>query len=416
VITQLSISHFKAIASATIPLGPITVLVGPNDAGKSTILQALMALSRCGDPACLSAEQLLGCLPSVVTTQGDTSIDIELSAEGMAALVSKDAQHPYRYLTVLGSKTNVFVKEEISWDGRRVLATGFERPVIMDATNQRVEDWPGLHSGLSVVANGPIADRRFHATSAAHLAPPPDSWDALVKFGRVSNQREALDNPQTRLIFDTIANDLGATLLRLDARAIAHPSPLGAPVLPDGSGLVGIVDELLTSGVGDEQIGRVNEILRRLSPHVKSVAARRHPSGGKELHFALRSGAVIPASQMSDGIVLAAALVLISLGAGTRRLLIEEPENGLHPRQLKVVADTIRSIARTQETQIILTTHSPLLLNHFGAEEVVLVTRDESGVRVKRMSEAHGMDELAAEMALGELWYNVGDNNLARPA
>jgi len=39
VITKLSIVHFKAIASAEIPLGPITVLVGPNDSGKSTILQ-----------------------------------------------------------------------------------------------------------------------------------------------------------------------------------------------------------------------------------------------------------------------------------------------------------------------------------------------------------------------------------------
>jgi predicted ATPase len=119
---------------------------------------------------------------------------------------------------------------------------------------------------------------------------------------------------------------------------------------------------------------------------------------------------------MSDGIVLAAALVLISRSSGNRRLLIEEPENGLHPRMLKVVADTIRSIAEPQGTQIILTTHSPLLLNHFAANEVLLVTRDQAGVQVQRMSEAHGLDDLASEMALGELWYNVGDSNLARPA
>jgi predicted ATPase len=81
-----------------------------------------------------------------------------------------------------------------------------------------------------------------------------------------------------------------------------------------------------------------------------------------------------------------------------------------------VVADTIRAIAETQDTQIVLTTHSPLLLNHFAAEEVVLVTRDESGVRTQRMSDAKGLDDLASEMGLGELWYNIGDSNLARPA
>jgi hypothetical protein len=224
-------------------------------------------------------------------------------------------------------------------------------------------------------------------------------------------------NENDRLPIETITKDLGATLLRLDPRAIARPSPLGAPLLDDGSGLVGIVDELLTSGVEDEKIAQVTHAIQKLTPHVKSLAARRHPpSGGKELHFALRSGAVIPASQMSDGVVLAAALVLISMGAGTRRLLIEEPENGLHPRQLRIVADTIRSIATEHGTQVVLTTHSPLLLNYFGAEETLLVTRTEAGVSVRPMSETREFDELATEMSLGELWYNVGDSDLARPA
>lgn len=383
-ITKLSIGHFKAIASATIPLGPITVLVGPNDSGKSTILQALMALSRCGDPARLNAEQLLECSSWVAATYGDTTTDIEIAAEGVAAWSgSKEKPCSYRYMTRLSSRSNAFAAEETWWDGKPVLET---KP------------------GQSAIAHGGAGWTQAWGGGGTELS-------------RLTSSHNAAPNAQTQLIFEAIANDLGATLLRLDARAIAQGSPLGAPVLPDGSGVVGIVDDLLTSGVGDDQIGRVNEVLRRLSPHVKSVGAKRHPaSGGKELQFALRGGAVIPASQMSDGIVLAAALVLISLWSGNRRLLIEEPENGLHPRQLKIVADTIRSIAEDQGAQIVLTTHSPLLLNHFAAEEVLLVTRDQSGVHAQRMSDAKGLDDLASEMALGELWYNVGDSNLARPA
>jgi len=392
VITQLSISHVKAIASATIPLGPITVLVGPNDSGKSTILQALLALSRCGDPAQLNAEQLIDCPLSVAVTQGDTSVNgkapptISLTAEGQVALPLEEAgskqskEHRYRYMTSLSPQRKAFAREEIEWDGKPWL-----RAILDDSRTitRRIEGWKGACTELSAIAS----------------------------------ESPGTHSREVKTIFDAIAAELRATLLRHDARAIAAPSPLGAPVLPDGSGLVGIVDDLLTSGVGDEQIAYVNDFLRRLSPHVKSVGAKRHPaSGGKELHFALKSGAVIPASQMSDGIVLAAALVSISRSSGNRRLLIEEPENGLHPRMLKVVADAIRSIAETQGTQIILTTHSPLLLNHFAADEVLLVTRDQAGVQVQRMSEAHGLDDLASEMALGELWYNVGDSNLARPA
>jgi energy-coupling factor transporter ATP-binding protein EcfA2 len=384
VITQLSIGHFKAIASATIPLGPITVLVGPNDSGKSTILQALVALSRSGHPARLSVEQLLDCPLSVAATQGDTSANIEITGEGIARLGSEKKQYPYRYTTVLSPQSAAFVDEKIWWDGRVQLSTDANRTFTV------MEEGGGWGAGWQ--SNGTLLSQ-FTGSAAT------------------------MSSERTKPIFEAIADELRATLLRLDARAIATPSPLGAPVLPDGSGLVGIVDDLLTSGVGDEQIAYVNDFLRRLSPHVKSVGAKRHPaSGGKELQFALRSGAVVPASQMSDGVVLAAALVLISLSSGTRRLLIEEPENGLHPRQLKVIADTIRTIAQAQGTQVILTTHSPLLLNHFAADEVLLVTRDQAGVHVQRMNEARGLDELASEMALGELWYNVGDSNLARPA
>lgn len=381
-ITKLSIGHFKAIASATIPLGPITVLVGPNDSGKSTILQALMALSRCADPARLNADQILECPSTTAATHGDIQVDLEISADGTLTTAQQHA-HTYRYGATLSSRSNAVVTEEALWDGAPLLLITPSARVVVDGERR----WEHARGGGVTELSGFVSP---HNTA-------PDAT--------------------TRGRFEAIAEELRATMLRLDARAIARGALLGAPVLPDGSGVVGIVDDLRTSGVGDEQIGRVDEVLRKLSPHVKSIGAKRHPaSGGKELQFALRGGAVVPASQMSDGIVLAAGLVLISLWSGSRRLLIEEPENGLHPRQLKVVADAIRSIAEDQGAQVILTTHSPLLLNHFAAEEVVLVTRDESGVLVRRMSDAQGLDDLASEMALGELWYNVGDSNLARPA
>jgi predicted ATPase len=384
VISKLSIGHFKAIASATIPLGPITVLVGPNDSGKSTILQSLLALSRCADPARFDAEQLLECPSSVAATQGDMQTDIEISAEGtVTGTAAAPPAHSYRYGVTLSSRSNAVSGEEALWDGAPLLSTTPSMTAIVDGESR----WEYPRGGGVTELSGFVS----------HSKPGP--------------------NATTQVHFGAIADELRSTMLRLDARAIARGAPLGAPVLPDGSGVVGIVDDLLTSGVGDEQIERVNEVLRALSPHVQKVGAKRHPaSGGKELQFALQGGAVVPASQMSDGIVLASGLVLISLWAGNHRLLIEEPENGLHPRQLKVVADAIRSIAEDQGAQVILTTHSPLLLNHFAAEEVLLVTRGRSGVHVQRMSDAQGLDELASEMALGELWYNVGDSNLARPA
>jgi predicted ATPase len=401
VISKLSIGHFKAIASATIPLGPITVLVGPNDSGKSTILQGLMALSRCADPAGFGVANLLDCSPAVAATQGDESSDIEVTAAG--TLGQQGQQQSYRYSVRIDPALEVLSEERVECDGRRVLSAASDDTGIIDAAGRQAGNWSGEGTILSAVAH----ERSSRSPSAS-------ASDTVKAVSRALLASKLRDNGAAP-VCKAIAEDLRATLVRLDARAIARPSPLGAAVLPDGWGLVGIVDELLTSGVGDEQINQINKVIRTLSPHVKGVAARLHPSGGKELHFALSTGSVIPASQMSDGVVLAAALALVSLSCGSRRLLIEEPENGLHPRQLKIVADTIRSIAEAQGIQVVLTTHSPLLLNYFAAEEVVLVTRDEEGVQTQRMSDAQGLDDLASEMALGELWYNVGDSNLARP-
>jgi hypothetical protein len=368
-----------------------------------------MALSRCADPARLNADQLLESSSTTAATHGDIQADIEILADGTLTTAGSPHAHSYRYGVTLSSRSNAVVAEEGSWDGAPLLLTTPSVRAVVDGERR----WEHARGGGVTELSGLV--------SPHHTAPDATTrgrFEAIAEelSGLVSPHHTAPD-ATTRGKFEAIAEELRATMLRLDARAIARGAILGAPVLPDGSGVVGIVDDLRTSGVGDEQIGRVDELLRRLSPHVRSIGAKRHPaSGGKELQFALRGGAVVPASQMSDGIVLAAGLVLISLWSGSRRLLIEEPENGLHPRQLKVVADAIRSIAEDQGAQVILTTHSPLLLNHFAAEEVVLVTRDESGVHVRRMSDAQGLDELASEMALGELWYNVGDSNLARPA
>jgi hypothetical protein len=199
--------------------------------------------------------------------------DIEISAEGtVTGTAAAPPAHSYRYGVTLSSRSNAVSGEEALWDGAPLLSTTPSMTAIVDGESR----WEYPRGGGVTELSGFVS----------HSKPGP--------------------NATTQVHFGAIADELRSTMLRLDARAIARGAPLGAPVLPDGSGVVGIVDDLLTSGVGDEQIERVNEVLRALSPHVQKVGAKRHPaSGGKELQFALQGGAVVPASQMSDGIVLA---------------------------------------------------------------------------------------------------------------
>ena len=105
--------------------------------------------------------------------------------------------------------------------------------------------------------------------------------------------------------------------------------------------------------------------------------------------------------QLSDGtirfICLATAL-LQPLRPST--ILIDEPELGLHPFALELLAGLIHEAS--QRTQVIVSTQSPLLLNHFEPDQVIVVDRDDGASRFQRL-DADSLSHWLDEYALGEL-------------
>ena len=107
-------------------------------------------------------------------------------------------------------------------------------------------------------------------------------------------------------------------------------------------------------------------------------------------------------SQFSDGtlrfICLATALQQINPPA---TILIDEPELGLHPYAISVLADLIE--AATHATQVILATQSPVLLDYFGPESIVVVNRKEGHSSFERL-DTEALKEWLEEYSAGELW------------
>jgi len=82
-------------------------------------------------------------------------------------------------------------------------------------------------------------------------------------------------------------------------------------------------------------------------------------------------------------------------------LVVDEPELGLHPEALSVLAGLFRSAAGRM--QIIAATQSPILLSEFEAEQVVTVDQLEGATRLERLDRA-SLDRWLNEFSLGELW------------
>jgi len=82
-------------------------------------------------------------------------------------------------------------------------------------------------------------------------------------------------------------------------------------------------------------------------------------------------------------------------------LIIDEPELGMHPEAIRILGELITSAAK--ETQLIIATQSPLLLDQFAIEDVIVVNREEGQSTFDRMQE----DEFAVwlqDYSVGELW------------
>ena len=83
-------------------------------------------------------------------------------------------------------------------------------------------------------------------------------------------------------------------------------------------------------------------------------------------------------------------------------LLIESPEKGLHPHLIPRVMQILRELS--DRCQVIITTHSPLVVNEFRQEEVTLIVEGDSGLKAVPMPETINFEERSKIYHLGELW------------
>jgi predicted ATPase len=108
--------------------------------------------------------------------------------------------------------------------------------------------------------------------------------------------------------------------------------------------------------------------------------------------------------QISDGTLRAMALVTLLLQPSSSLpevIVVDEPELGLHPYVVRVIAGLFRKVSH--HCQAIISTQSVQLLEQFQPDEVIVVDRPEEATDFKRLSE----EELAAwleDYSLGELW------------
>jgi len=106
--------------------------------------------------------------------------------------------------------------------------------------------------------------------------------------------------------------------------------------------------------------------------------------------------------QLSDGLIRFICLATALLQPNPPALIVlDEPELGLHPSAIALLGAMIQSVST--KSQVIVSTQSPMLVDHFEAEDIVVVDRDK-GHSIFRRLDAKELADWLTEYSLGELW------------
>jgi predicted ATPase len=179
---------------------------------------------------------------------------------------------------------------------------------------------------------------------------------------------------------------------------------------PDGEGLPDVVFRLSN----DER----QELRGALSERVPFVHDFRQVGVDGRIGIEIQvrpSGGWLPLSAASEGVILIFGyLALFFDNRSPQLLLIEEPENGLHPAQLRYVLSLFtRMSGAGPERQVIMTTHSPLLLDAVPPEAIRVFTRSDAGTRVHNFADLDKVKALLGEgFTVGEVWFNGDEEEL----
>ncbi len=394
-ITQFRVQNYKALRDVTLNLTPVHVLIGPNDSGKTSCLSALAALCRSVEHPIASA--FLG------SWQGN-----ELVTHGTADCVS--------------------LKATIGGMGEIPISYGFD---CVFASKGRDPQLTGEN-----VRNGDSRGIRFQASGSQTVLRIASIYPDQAKNYFQSDPTET----------DNVLNALHTMYEALFNIAFHRWEPrfLSLPVAPDSSrrfrmdhngfGLALCLDDIL--GFDRERFGQLEDRFRSIFPQVKAIRLIAEPAyrspvdnpsqvtvlqkaDGKGIHLEfLGQAKLVPASQLSDGLLIVLAyLAILYLPEPPRVLLIEEPENGIHPARLKEIIRILKQLVSEQShTQVLMTTHSPYVVHEFEPNEVTLCVRDKEGaVQTRRLSESQPVREQMDFFSLGEIWTLDGDEALMQP-
>ena len=339
-LEQIHIENYRSLRNVTLPIKPLTVLVGPNASGKSNTLQALQLFN--------------GILRIETPPTTDDFIQERVWAGGAdhitCELHAKVKEKPVRYKLEFRAKNkNISIDEELSVNGIKVISVQGGEGKVKDEEGKNITTYKS--NKLALRSAGDYGHKPV-TSALTEFIQGWEFYDLQPDYMRTNADRSASGTKDTR------------ESLKLNRYGVNVPDILWDwyQNTPEDFGYVN--DSLVAST-------NINIDYRKIDG---------------EFQLCLLEGYKKPIRLInaSDGTLrLLAYHTLLGLAELPPLIAIEEPERNLHPGALKDIAKVLEKLA--ERMQVIITTHSSQLLDNFKSESLsdwlgVLLLRNRSGL------------------------------------
>lgn len=426
-LTRLFVNGFKNLVETEVYFGPFTCLAGLNGVGKSNLLDAIHFLSLLVDLDFHEASDRIrgGDHFTSLFTQTGSIYDLSSCTDTMTfecdMIIPPKGLDGYKqeikasatfltYQVVLGLMMD---PEDPPTDAPYMVLFSESLKSIPLSEAYKHLHFPYEKVWFDSVIKGDARD--FISTERANWKTPFENDICLWKDG--VDGRELISSvvqcrASTTLISGQKTGKDVATLLlaaeemrswkqlHLDPNALRKPASVRAiPHLEaDGKNLPAVMSRLAKSDKTGRFFARITNDLSQIIDNVKWVTLEKDDFSNKyRIVLENRRGAALYGSSLSDGTLRFLALVTMANDPLFKNLLcIEEPENGIHPERLKAVLELLDDMSVDTRypigednpmSQIIITTHSPVLVAHCDPNDLVFTAnRDAPGYKPGTLS------------------------------
>lgn len=386
VFTRIQTRSFRCLKSIDQSLGRFHALVGPNASGKTTFLDVIALLG-----------ELIRNRGEVIDTVQARSRDFEkllwmgagqsfqLAVEAeIPGSVKKDMAHDKQHFTHVRYELEVgidIVSNEI----------GLNRETLWLRSSPLVKPKEQRELFPEIQAELPDITSRTHKGMKAALNKKPGGNDNYYPEGgksyapsfRLGRTKAALanipadsDSFPVSIWFRNLL-EKGVQTFVLNSKVIRQPSPpgLGRRFQTDGSNLPWVIAELRKDA---QRFQAWLDHVRTALEDIKDIDTIERPEDRhRYLVIEYNSGARVPSWLASDGTLRLLALTISAYLHDVEGVfLIEEPENGIHPRAIETVLQSLSSI---YSSQVLIATHSPVALNMLEPPKILCFAKDPMG-------------------------------------